>query len=151
MCIVDKVCTVDKVYVCVCMWYTINAVHVQCTVNSTSGMYTVSVNNMWYTYSDDDTWDDDVHSILMHSYTLWCTHYDDDAVLHSMILDMMNIHAMVWWCSSMHYDVYLMTMMHAQCTLRWWWRGCIPYDDDAYPTMIYACLMFSESRVRLLV
>ena len=43
----------------------------------------------------------------------------------------MYMHTIVWWCSHMHYDVYLMMMMYKRCTLRWWW--CIPYDYDAYP------------------
>ena len=39
----------------------------------------------------------------------------------------------MWWCSPMHYDVYLMLMMDKWCTLRWW---CIYDDEDAYPMTI---------------
>ena len=98
---------------------------------------------LWYeTLYDDNACDNDVHSMmLMHSYTIWCTciSYCDDALLCIMM------YTWCWWCIQGENwdddDVHFMMRMH---TL-WWW--CIPmmmiHDD--------ACLMFSESKVVLLV
>ena len=47
----------------------------------------------------------------------------------------MYMHTIVWWCSPMNCDVYLMLMMHTHTEMMMmyilWW-GCIPYDNDAY-------------------
>ena len=105
--------------------------------------------------------------MIFHTFMLWYdTIYDDNACdkFDARIYNIMYMHTIVWWCSPMHYDVYLMLMMHKRCTLRWW--GCIFDDEDAYPmTMIHtlwrwcipmmmmrddACLMFNESRAELL-
>ena len=77
--------------------------------------------------------------MMLHTFMLWydtlyddnaCTLYDVDALLYNM----MYMHTIVWWCSRMHYDVYLILMMHTRCTLRRWW--CIFHDEDAYPMMM---------------
>ena len=74
--------------------------------------------------------------MMFHTCMLWydtlyddnaCTLYDVDALLYNM----MYTHTIVWWCSPMHYDVYLMMMMHKRYTLRRSW--CIFDDEDAYP------------------
>ena len=103
----------------------------------------------WCTHYYDDVSYDEHACLCTMMYTWWCMYdddvsYDVDTLLHSMLLDMMNIHAMVWWCSSMHYDVYL-TMMHAPCTLRWWW--CIPYDDDDDTWWCMPCVQWKQSRI----
>ena len=113
--------------------------------------------------------------MMLHTFVLWYdTLYDDNEcdndvrsmmLMHTLLYNIMYMHTIVWWCYPMHYDVYLMMMMHKQCTLRWWW--CIFYDQDSYPMMMMhslwwcwihmmmmhddACLMFSESRAELLV
>ena len=46
----------------------------------------------------------------------------------------MYMHTIVWWSSPMHYDAYLMLMMHKHGILRWRW--CIFDDDDLYPMII---------------
>ena len=95
--------------------------------------------------------------MIFHHFMLWydtlyydnaCTVYDVDALLYNI----MYMHTIVWWFSPMHYDVYLMLMMHTRCTLRW----CIFDDEDAYPMKMMhtyddACLIFSERRVELMV
>ena len=69
--------------------------------------------------------------MMLRTFIIWYTLYDDNACdndVHSMKL--MDSYTILWWCSPMCYDVYLILMMDTQCTMRWWW--CIPYDDDAY-------------------
>ena len=76
--------------------------------------------------------------IMLHTFMLcYDTVYDDNACtlwdVYALLYNMMYMHTIVLWCSPMHYDVYLMLMMHTRCTLRWWW-WCIFNDyDDAYP------------------
>ena len=68
--------------------------------------------------------------MILHKFMLWYdTLYDDTACdnVDALLYNIMYMHTIVWWCSHMHYDVYLMLMMHKWCILRWWW-GCIPYD-----------------------
>ena len=77
--------------------------------------------------------------MMFHTFMLlYDTLYDDNAYtlydVDALIYNMMYMHTIVWWCSPMHYDVYM--MMHTQWTLRWWW--CIFYDEDACPmTMMH--------------
>ena len=77
--------------------------------------------------------------MILHKFMLWYdTLYDDTACdnVDALLYNIMYMHTIVWWCSHMHYDVYLMLMMHTRCTLRWWW--CIFDDGDAYPmTMMH--------------
>ena len=80
-----------------------------------SGIFMFEVNPLWFIW----WW--------------WCIlEYDEHSLMHTLLYNMMYMHAMVWWCSSMDYDVYLM-MMHTRCTLRWL---CILDDEDAYPMMM---------------
>ena len=78
--------------------------------------------------------------MILHKFLLWYdTLYDDTACdnVDALLYNIMYMHTIVWWCSHMHYDVYLMLMMHKWCRLRWWW-GCITYDEDTYPmTMMH--------------
>ena len=79
----------------------------------------------------------DAMMMMLHTFMLWYdTLYDDNACdndVHyevvALLYNMMYMHTIVWWCSPMHYDVYLI----------WWFiHGAHWDDDDAYPmTMMH--------------
>ena len=131
-------------------WYVIyNACHCVMMRSHTMMLYTLWC--LYYAYYDNEVmihatlnvlWWDKIHSMMimhvMMMYNLLCcyTHVFD---VHTMLM----MHAMMWWCIPMHYDVHLVTTMMMMHTL--WWRSflMIYYED--------ACLMFCEKKAELLV
>ena len=82
-------------------------------------------------------YDDDAFPMtMMHTYDDNACDNDVHCEVDALLYNMLYMHTIVWWCSPMHYDVYLMFMKYTRYTVRWWW--CIVDYEDTYPmTMMH--------------